>query len=72
MMPKKTQVKRSDVPPHETIGKVKPPTGTRCTEMAILANACITILRLRPTATIAPKDFSEMVTSLVTRKKSMT
>lgn len=72
IIPKKIQLNNIEVPPHETIGSVRPPTGTRCTEMAMFASACITIFKLNPMATIAPKDFSLIVTSLVTRKNNMT
>lgn len=72
MMPKNRQLNSTEVPPQLTIGSVNPLTGVRCVAMAIFAKAEITMFKLKPTATIAPNDFSLMVTSLVVRKNSRT
>ena len=71
-MPKKMHENRTEVPPQLTIGKVRPPTGTRWTEIAIFARAWMTMFSDKPIATMAPKDFSLIITSLVALKNSIT
>jgi hypothetical protein len=70
MIPNEIQLNKKDVPPMLTNGSVKPVTGTRCRETAILANAWIIILRHSPMASIAPNAFGLRVTILVHLKKS--
>ena len=53
-------------------GSVNPVTGTKCTETAILANACTVRDRLKPMARKVPKAFGLLVTSFTVRKKSNT
>ena len=68
MIPSAMEVKMILVPPIEIIGRVKPVAGTRCTETAIFASACITKLRLKPMAKKVPKAFGLRVTKATVRK----
>ena len=72
MIPKEIQVNKTDVPPILIIGKVKPVTGTKFTDTAILINAWITKLALKPIANIAPNALGLFVMSRVTRNTNKT
>ena len=72
IMPNEIHVNIKLVPPILIIGKVKPVTGTRWTETAILAKACTTKLRLMPMLKKVPNAFGLLVTKVTERKNSNT
>ena len=62
MIPKATLVNNIDVPPMLTKGNGIPVTGPKPTATAMLANACMVRLKLKPAANNAPNAFGALAT----------